>query len=54
MPRDYMSYTEEKMLCISKPVDPAVLPRGKPDDWITDDQCKLCRWILILQVEHCS
>ena len=29
MPRDWMSYTEEEMLCISKPVDPAVLPRGK-------------------------
>ena len=44
MPRDYMSYTEEEMLCISKPVDPAILPRGKPDDWITDDEGRLCRW----------
>ena len=37
MPRDWMSYTEEEMLCIFKPVDQAVLPRGKLDDWITDD-----------------
>ena len=47
MPRGYMSYTEEEVLCISKPVDPAILPRDKPDDWITDDQGKLCRWTLI-------
>ena len=49
MPRDWMSYTEEEMLCISKPVDPTVLSRGKPDDWITDDQGKLCRWALFVR-----
>ena len=48
-----MSYTEEEMLHISKLEDPAVLLRGKPDDWITSNQGKLCTGTPFLQVECC-
>ena len=40
MSRNPQDYTEEELLRISRPVDPATLPKGKDTDWTKSDDGK--------------
>ena len=42
MSRNPDDYTEEELLRIARPVDPATLPKGKDTDWIKSDDGKCC------------
>ena len=43
MPRRAEDYTEEQLLRISKPVDPATLPSSRDTDWIQETHGKCSR-----------